>query len=163
MPPAEQGTRGHAAPGSGGHEATDVNARAIVLFLLGLSIVAVVIQIGLAVLFGYLERRESRRERALGQAPAVAPAVPLPSPQPPLQVNPRNDLAALRAEEDLLLGEYAWIDRDLGLVRIPIARAIEIVAERGLPTRPGGDSLVAEDARALPEDARSGRSAQEAP
>ncbi len=34
-----------------------------------------------------------------------------------------------------MLKSYGWIDRDKGVVRIPIDRAIEILAERGLPVR----------------------------
>jgi hypothetical protein len=34
-----------------------------------------------------------------------------------------------------MLKSYGWIDRDKGVVHIPIDRAIEILAERGLPVR----------------------------
>jgi hypothetical protein len=44
-------------------------------------------------------------------------------------------MAALRAWEDEQLHGYAWVDKGSGAVRIPIERAIEIVAERGLPAR----------------------------
>jgi hypothetical protein len=146
------------SPGAGAHEASDINARAILLFLGALAVVALVIQVALVGLFGYLAMRESRRDAAAGRA---APEVALPAPAPRLQVRPRDDLAALRAEEELLLGHYGWVDPDLGVVRIPIERAIDILAERGLPARAGGDAIVAAEARSAPRDAASGRSLEE--
>lgn len=56
-------------------------------------------------------------------------------PRPNLQLNPHEDLLALRAREDEELTNYGWIDRKAGVVRIPIKRAMELIAERGLPTR----------------------------
>jgi hypothetical protein len=41
----------------------------------------------------------------------------------------------MRAEEDKILKSYAWIDKEKNIVRIPIDRAIDILAERGLPVR----------------------------
>lgn len=38
-----------------------------------------------------------------------------------------------RAREDLLLDNYSWVDESQGKVRIPIERAMELIAQRGLP------------------------------
>ena len=54
-------------------------------------------------------------------------------PTPRLQDDNTRDLKALRANEDKLLHEYTWIDKNSGAVRIPVSRAMEILAERGLP------------------------------
>jgi hypothetical protein len=48
---------------------------------------------------------------------------------------PLGELAALRQREDRLLHGYAWVDRQAGIVRIPIDDAIDLVASRGLPAR----------------------------
>lgn len=48
---------------------------------------------------------------------------------------PGAELERLRARERELLHGYAWIDREAGVVRIPIGRAMDLVAERGLPVR----------------------------
>lgn len=40
------------------------------------------------------------------------------------------------AAERRLLDTYAWIDRNQGIVRIPVAVAMDLVAERGLPAQP---------------------------
>ena len=44
----------------------------------------------------------------------------------------------MRAEEDQILGSYGWIDRERGIVRVPIDRAITLLAQKGLPTRAEG-------------------------
>jgi hypothetical protein len=54
-------------------------------------------------------------------------------PAPVLQVDPRSDLAAFRAEEDARLSSYGWIDRGKGVVHIPIARAMAEIAAKGIP------------------------------
>jgi hypothetical protein len=57
---------------------------------------------------------------------------PMP-PEPRLQASPREDLKAMRAREDWTLSHYSWIDKPKGIVEIPIDRAIQIVAQRGIP------------------------------
>jgi hypothetical protein len=55
-------------------------------------------------------------------------------PTPRLQGDDGNqDTADLHAREDLLLDNYSWVDRSQGKVRIPIERAMELIAQRGLP------------------------------
>ena len=45
-------------------------------------------------------------------------------------------MADLHAREDLLLNNYSWVDQAQGKVRIPIERAMELIAQRGLPVAP---------------------------
>jgi hypothetical protein len=59
-------------------------------------------------------------------------------PEPRLQVNPATDLIRMRDVENVTLNNYAWIDEEAGTARIPIARAMAILAERGLPKRKEG-------------------------
>lgn len=54
---------------------------------------------------------------------------------PRLQVDETADINAYRAKQNLLLNEYAWIDKSAGTVRIPIEQAMKRLLERGLPTR----------------------------
>ena len=39
----------------------------------------------------------------------------------------------VRQEEDELLNHYGWVDPDHGIVRLPIQRALDIAAQKGLP------------------------------
>jgi hypothetical protein len=58
-------------------------------------------------------------------------------PTPRLQIDDGNqEIAEMHAREDLLLNYYSWVDRASGKVRIPIARAMQIIAEHGLPVAP---------------------------
>jgi hypothetical protein len=41
----------------------------------------------------------------------------------------------MRAAEDAALDSYGWVDKDAGIVRIPVDRAMEILAKKGLPSR----------------------------
>lgn len=56
-------------------------------------------------------------------------------PMPRLQPNPGAELVEFRAQQLEATTTYGWIDRDAGVVRIPVERAIEILAQRGLPHR----------------------------
>ena len=58
-------------------------------------------------------------------------------PQPRLEADDGNqDTADLHAREDLLLEHYSSVEGRPGVVRIPIERAMELIARRGLPTAP---------------------------
>jgi hypothetical protein len=46
----------------------------------------------------------------------------------------RIPLAQLRDQQQQWLDSHAWVDRDAGVARIPIDRAMEIIYRNGLPT-----------------------------
>ena len=115
------------------HETSDVNLRAILAFGAGLIVAGVCINFIVWLLFTYFSVRESR------QVPAVYPLASrqenrLP-PEPRLQTQPREDLRELRVREDEILTSYGWLDKNAGVVRIPIDRAMKMTVERGLPVR----------------------------
>jgi hypothetical protein len=125
-----------ARAGSAGHEHRDVVYRPVVVALAGLVVLLVAAVLLMRLLLVYLAAYEARTS---------PPANPLAKsfgreqpPAPRLQADPLRDLLALRAEEDAVLGSYGWVDRDTGVVHIPIGRAIELLAQRGLPARSGG-------------------------
>ena len=51
--------------------------------------------------------------------------------EPQVQSNPAGDLRAFQARQREQLEGYAWVDREHGLARIPVARAMELLAARG--------------------------------
>jgi hypothetical protein len=58
-------------------------------------------------------------------------------PSPRLQLDDGNqEMVDLHGREDLLLENYSWADQSQGKVRIPIERAMELIAEKGLPVAP---------------------------
>ena len=114
------------------HGESDVNIRAIFGFGGGLMAVAVVVLLVIYVLFGFFDGRE--RATVPAEYPLAAQADKVP-PEPRLQEHPREDLSELRAREDEILSSYGWVDRNAGVVRIPIDAAMKLTLERGLPAR----------------------------
>jgi hypothetical protein len=117
------------------HETRDANIHSLLIFAAGLAGTVLLVMLGMAWVFHYFGATQS-----LGPpASPFAEARTLP-PQPRLQVEPRLDLDQLRAGEDAKLHSYGWVDRNAGVVHIPIERAMDMVAEKGLPVRgePGG-------------------------
>ena len=113
------------------HEKSDVNTRAILRFGLGLGAVLLAALLVLFALFTYFNSREMR----LGRGPARGPRADQLPPEPRLEISPRANLAELRAAEEEILGSYSWAGKEKNAVRIPIERAMELTAERGLPAR----------------------------
>lgn len=63
-------------------------------------------------------------------------------PEPRIQASPAADLQTLRAKENSLLTHYRWIDQSKGVVAIPIDRAIELIAQRGIPPQKAPAAMV---------------------
>ena len=116
-----------------GHEETDINVWAVGKFAAALMLVGVAVIFLLFGLFRYLLSREGGPPAGRSQVAASEPAKAFPQPQ--LQENEVLDLKAIRAAEDRVLHSYAWIDPEANVVRIPIDRAMDLLAERGLVAR----------------------------
>jgi len=67
----------------------------------------------------------------------VTPASTLPAPAPRLEVIPGQGFQAFRATQQAELNGYGWVDRDKGIVHIPIERAMELIAGSNLPVVQG--------------------------
>ena len=53
-------------------------------------------------------------------------------PEPRLQVNPNEDMRLMREDEDDKLGHAGWVNRQQGIVRLPVDVAMEEVLSRGV-------------------------------
>lgn len=142
-------------PGST-YEHTDANIGVIVKFLVWLAISAVLIHLGLGVMYDLLIRQATETEHRYPLA--VAQEEPLP-PSPRLQQFPLNDLYQFRTEEENLLRRYGWLNRDAGIVHIPIEEAMRLTLERGLlvSAPPQDAGARAATPGLMPADASSGR------
>src|SRR4051794_41942039 len=58
-------------------------------------------------------------------------APPTPFGKPQLQTNEVDDLARLQARQRGRLGSYGWVDRDKGIIAIPIEEAMKRIVDRG--------------------------------
>jgi hypothetical protein len=103
------------------HEESDVNVRAIMLFLLALLVIGIVIHIGLWGLMHLYARQMAVADPR--QSPLAIPAGTLP-PGPRLLTDEPAALRALHEEEDALLAD--------------IDRAKQAVVDAGLPARADG-------------------------
>ncbi len=105
------------------HQGGDVAASRIAAIASGL--VAVLILVALAA-WGAMALFAGRREGIA--EPAAAPPRIAP---PRLQSVPGLELHAFRSEKEALVNGYRWLDRDRGIARIPVQRAMAILAARG--------------------------------
>jgi hypothetical protein len=137
---------------SKGYEASDVRVSGVVVFLVALSIFAVVtglLAYGLGKVLDARMHKEDGPPSRWAKQVDVRPLGTMPSnpemqsklsemtqsfPTPRLQTDDGSqDVADLHAREDLLLNNYSWADEAHSKVRIPIERAMELIAQRGLP------------------------------
>ncbi|NYF50089.1 hypothetical protein [Tunturiibacter gelidoferens] len=64
-------------------------------------------------------------------------------PEPRLDIDDGNQATAdMHAREDLLLNYYSVTPAESGSIRIPISRAMELIAQRGLPVSPQAAATV---------------------
>ena len=118
------------------HEPGDVNALALTKFGLAMAALIVVFLFGLWGMFEYLKNREA--EVGLPLSPSAMVNAQKQPPEPRLQRHAAQDMRDWRAAEDRALHQYAWIDPDKGIVQIPVERAMDLIAQRGLPAAPAG-------------------------
>ncbi|WP_263350804.1 hypothetical protein [Acidicapsa acidisoli] len=149
-----------------GYEETDVQVSGIVVFLTALGIfvaVTAVLCVGIGKVINHeLAKADGpttkwnhpvdvRKLGNLASSPELQQqfaqlASRFPSPR--LQTDDGyQEIMDIHAKEDLLLENYSWVDESKGILRIPIDRAMELVAERGLPVAPVASEtpLLAED------------------
>jgi hypothetical protein len=66
---------------------------------------------------------------------------PPASSAPALEAQPGQNLQPYLAAERRKLSTYRWVDRQAGVVAMPIDRAMDLIAEQGLPARPAPADL----------------------
>jgi hypothetical protein len=141
-------------------EREDLGAKPILTFLITLTVGCVLVALVLRGMYSYLSAYENHHQPV--QSPLVPPArvetrIVTPGdiarfPQPRLESDERLEINDFRRLEEEKLNSYGWVDQQAGVVRIPIDRAIQLVAQRGLPTRPP-TSVAPPSAVKVPKDA----------
>lgn len=121
------------APETLGYEPNKIDIRFAISLIVGIVLVVV---LGLWLMSVYFQLLAS-------DGPAV-PANPVADSlrrigqqnvEPILDPGKRQQLEELRAGEKTLMQKYEWIDESAGIARIPIDRAMEILAKKRLPVR----------------------------
>ncbi len=96
------------------------------------AVLTAAVLVGLRLSYNALERRARRADDAV--ASFVRDTRPLP-PEPRLQVDEPVTWQRELDRQNAAISRYEWVDRNAGTIRIPVARAIDLLAERGLPAR----------------------------
>ncbi|HXV81820.1 MAG TPA: hypothetical protein VEG60_18215 [Candidatus Binatia bacterium] len=114
-----------------GHELSDLRPGYVGVFAIAIAIVIGAAVVITSLLMNYRAVQHARRD---------APVPPLArereaTPQLRLQVDAPGELRQMRQAEEAVLTSYGWVDKDAGIVRIPVDRAMEILAKKGLPAR----------------------------
>lgn len=124
-------TKAHAPPPAG-HEPAHIHARGVVWLAAAVIGCCVLVVATVFFMTGWLgmpaSRYEQRHER-----------VDVRSPEPRLQPDPAADLAEYTRQKRALLHDYHWLDREQGVARIPVGRAMQLLARPAPPasTPPG--------------------------
>lgn len=129
-------------------EREDLSAGGILGFLAGLAITGFVMHIILVGMYAYLDTYQKTHQNQgspLVKTPNEDMRSPKPEvankfPLPRLEVNERSELYDFRRKEEDTLNTYGWVDQNAGVVHIPIDRAMQILAHRGLPTTPSAQA-----------------------
>jgi hypothetical protein len=152
--------------GHGDFERKDISVNGVVIFLIGLTAMVVVSYFVVDVFYHALERHFEAQQVPI--SPLVANTqqdtrrIPpqygtnyekylkesFPAPQ--LETDERTQLNEVRLREEDVLSTYDYVDKNAGTLRIPIDRAMDLLAQRGLPVLPqtGG---AAEGPKSQPE------------
>jgi hypothetical protein len=115
------------------YETSDVNLRPIVTTVVVLAAITVVSYIVVYGLYVYWQSSdaETRTQNVL----PIAEGFEQPRTGPLLVEGEESpDLARMKAESAKRVDSYGWVDPNAGVAHIPVERAMDIVAEKGLPS-----------------------------
>jgi hypothetical protein len=113
---------------------SEIHVRAIFGVLAGLVLLVALSFGGVFAFGGFLRSRSVARDPE--PLPLAEANAPRPRPRAALQADPTADMKAFARKEEAALTSYAWVDRANGVAQVPVSRALELVAERGLPVPP---------------------------
>jgi hypothetical protein len=110
-----------------GHERRDISPATVLRWGAGIFVLLILAATAMWLLLGRYDRELAAESPAPSPLAGYGPQEP---PEPRLQVDPATDIARLRATEQQQLDGFGWVDRQAGTVRIPIERAMQLLAER---------------------------------
>lgn len=134
--------------GNGGYERRDIGIGGVLYFLLGLLVAGLIVHFIVTALYRHLEKQSEAQQTPVSPLVTNAPAdtrrlsvdyrdyLKQNFPSPQLEIDERNQLDKIRLDEEQTLSTYDYIDKKTGAARIPIDRAMDLLAQRGLPVRP---------------------------
>lgn len=146
------------------HERSDIDIFQIAGYGIGLVVLCLVTVVLMWGMFALLAKRETALNP--GNLPAMVKERRQLPPEPRLSgvakgtaelpVLPHVELEELTNSEDAILNNYGWVDSAKGTVRVPVSVAIDMVIQKGLPSKPSAAGA-AGGYRSIPSDASGGR------
>ncbi|HYT66329.1 MAG TPA: hypothetical protein VEL51_07935 [Vicinamibacterales bacterium] len=115
------------------HEHGDVNVHSVLWFAALLGIIVLSMNASMWAMFRVLQHYERKNDPYLTP---LAPTAGETAPEPRLQTTPWTDLRKFRAEQRNSVDGYGWVDEKLGVAHIPIAKAKEMLLQKGIAVRP---------------------------
>jgi hypothetical protein len=138
--------RKHGHPESAGYEREDMKTGSIYAFLIVLAVVGIVVTLIVTGAYNAANRYVADHQPEMTPMAAQMKLDPNTRkvhradveqfPQPRLETNERLEINDFRLQEEQLLHSYNWVNQPAGQMRIPVDRAMELIAQRGLPTTP---------------------------
>ncbi len=140
-----------------GYEHSDISPAVVLASAAGLLIILAVVLVAITSFEAAVTGIQPGLSRPtdLIQGLQAAPA-PTP-PQPRLEAESGQEYATYLAAEQQKLTTYRWVDRQAGTVAIPVERAIDLLAEQGLPARARPAVAAQDDGARSPSSSSSGR------
>jgi len=143
-------SHGDDGPGPLNHETTDISLEGVGKLALGFIVVLLTISAAMYGTFRLLDRQARARQAPISKINADRPVVdvagaPLMNAPnmldasgrqpagPELLTNEPLWLRDIRARQLAATTTYGWVDKDAGVVRMPVERAKELILDGGLP------------------------------
>jgi hypothetical protein len=137
------------------YEHTDANVWVIAKFGIWLAVTAIIVHLGIGLLWrGLVDQATETNEQQYPLATSIDPKLP---PEPRLQQYPRDEVYTFRLNEEEKLHSYGYVNKEAGIVRIPIEEAMRLTVERGLPSRTEDPAHPATPPGMMPTKSSSGR------
>jgi hypothetical protein len=129
-----------------GYEHEDLSPQGVFYFMGGVAVLGVVIYFILIGMYRYLDNYDRTHQPPSNPMAATTGVDPQTMnyrqildqaqqtfPKPVLEHSEQTQYMEELKKENEILGSYDWVDQKNGVVRIPIDRAMDLLAQRGLP------------------------------
>src|SRR5205809_7189366 len=134
--------------GNGGFERGELGSKPIIGFIVSVVVGGVLIYYVLWGMFRFLDAYERKQQQSVSplvnaeqdtrdaDRQTTARKVQEQFRGPRLEDNERTELNDFRYSEEEKLNSSGWVDQSAGVAHIPLSQAIQLIGQRGLPTKP---------------------------
>ena len=126
-----------------GFEREDLGGKPVYAFIISLVVSGILIYYVLWGMFHFLDAYEKKQHASKSplvqyqeDTRTVEPGKIQQFPEPRLEPTELGEYDETRLQNEQILNTYGWVDQNAGVVHIPITRAMQLIAERGLPITP---------------------------